>query len=125
MSRVVFVTGGTRGIGRGIARMFEERGDTVVVGGRREPEDKSLRFIQGDIRDPDQVQSMIDGIVAVYGGLEVVVNNAGGSPPADTATVSPRFTEAILRLNLTAPLLVAQAANIRGAVVKAILASIL
>ena len=41
----------------------------------------------------------------------MVVNNAGGSPPADAATASPRFSESILRLNLLAALHVSQAAN--------------
>jgi NAD(P)-dependent dehydrogenase (short-subunit alcohol dehydrogenase family) len=41
----------------------------------------------------------------------VLVNNAGGSPPADSATASPRFSRSIIDLNLTAPLLFAQQAN--------------
>ena len=45
------------------------------------------------------------------GRLDVLVNNAGGSPYADSATASPRFSESILRLNLVAPLLCAQAAH--------------
>ena len=44
------------------------------------------------------------------GRLDVLVNNAGGSPAADAATASPRFTEAIVRLNLLAPLLLSQTA---------------
>ncbi|MGZ4785013.1 MAG: SDR family oxidoreductase, partial [Acidimicrobiales bacterium] len=43
--------------------------------------------------------------------LDTVVNNAGGAPPVDAATASPRFSESILRLNLLAPLHVSQAAN--------------
>ena len=109
--RVVFITGGTRGIGRGIADAFAAQGDTVVVGGRREPEDCAHAFAQGDVRDPDQVDAIISQIVADHGRLDVLINNAGGSPPADSATASPRFTEAILRLNLTAPFVLSQRAN--------------
>ncbi len=54
---------------------------------------------------------MVDGVVASEGRLDVAVNNAGGSPIADSATASPRFTEAIIRLNLLAPIYVSQAAN--------------
>jgi len=46
-----------------------------------------------------------------FGRLDVLVNNAGGAPPADAATASPRFSESILRLNLIAPLNFAQRAN--------------
>lgn len=47
-----------------------------------------------------------------FGRLDVLVNNAGGSPDADAATVSPRFVERIVALNLLAPFYLAQAANL-------------
>ena len=47
----------------------------------------------------------------LFGGVDVVVSNAGGSPPAAAATASPRFHAAVIELNLIAPLHVAQAAN--------------
>jgi NAD(P)-dependent dehydrogenase (short-subunit alcohol dehydrogenase family) len=107
---IVLVTGGTRGIGRGIADAFAERNATVVVCGRTEAE-TPYDFIQADVRDPDHVDRLIETVVERHGLLDVVVNNAGGSPPVDAATASPRFTAAIIALNLTAPLLVAQRAN--------------
>jgi NAD(P)-dependent dehydrogenase (short-subunit alcohol dehydrogenase family) len=110
--RVVLVTGGTKGIGRSIAARFDAAGASVVVCGRSEPVgETSGRFIACDVRDPEQVAAMVDEIEATERRLDVVVNNAGGSPVADTATASPRFTESIIRLNLLAPLHVAQAAN--------------
>src|SRR3546814_11535447 len=54
---------------------------------------------------------MVDSIVAEHGRLDIVVNNAGGAPYALAADASPRLHDKILGLNLTAPLLVAQAAN--------------
>ena len=109
----VLVTGGTRGIGRGIAHAFEQAGATVFVCGRKPPEESlgALRFLQADIRDADQVTAMMERLVSEAGGIDIVVNNAGGSPPADAATASARFSAAIIALNLTAPLLVSQAAN--------------
>ena len=49
--------------------------------------------------------------MAAFGGLDVAVNNAGGSPEADAATVSTTFVDKIVALNLLAPFYVAQAAN--------------
>ena len=62
-----------------------------------------------DVRDPEQVAPLVAAVVDAHGRLDVVVNNAGGSPSADAATASPRFTESIIPLNLLAPLHVAQA----------------
>ena len=110
--RVVLVTGGTKGIGRVIVERFADAGATVVACGRTAPESKTAGlFVPCDVRDAEQVQAMVDEIVRTHGRLDVAVNNAGGSPAADSATVSARFSEAIIKLNLLGPLFVAQAAN--------------
>lgn len=110
---VVLVTGGTRGVGRGISDSFLAAGAAVVVCGRKEPDAGQLgaaEFIPCDVRDAEQVSGLVDAIVARHGRLDVAVNNAGGSPPADSATASPRFSESIIRLNLLAAVYVSQAA---------------
>jgi NAD(P)-dependent dehydrogenase (short-subunit alcohol dehydrogenase family) len=111
--QVVLVTGGTRGIGRGIAARFAAAGAQVVTCGRRPPDAASDNpaFVACDVRDPDQVDELVVAITERFGRLDVAVNNAGGGPTADAATASPRFTEAVIRLNLLAPMHVSQAAN--------------
>jgi NAD(P)-dependent dehydrogenase (short-subunit alcohol dehydrogenase family) len=116
--RGVLVTGGTRGIGAGIARAFLAAGAQVLVCGRQEPEalpdvdGRPARFVAADVRDPAQAAGLVDVAVAEFGRLDVVVNNAGGAPYADAATVSPRFHAKVIELNLIAPLHVSQAANL-------------
>ncbi len=115
--KVVLVTGGTKGVGAGIACSFLGAGAQVVVCGRTAPEvlpqvgENQARFIASDVRDLESLQSLFAQIRRDFGRLDVLVNNAGGSPPADAATASPRFSESIIRLNLIAPLNVAQHAN--------------
>jgi NAD(P)-dependent dehydrogenase (short-subunit alcohol dehydrogenase family) len=114
---VVLVTGGTRGVGRGITEAFLAEDAEVVTCGRNEPEKvpavngRAASFVAADVREPDQVDAMVAGIVEDKGRLDVVINNAGGAPTADAATASPRFSTRIVQLNLLAPLFVAQAAN--------------
>ncbi|MGW5074708.1 SDR family oxidoreductase [Rhodococcus sp. NPDC004095] len=114
---VVLVTGGVRGVGAGISRTFLRAGATVVTCARRpadepiEVDGRAVDFIACDVRNPEQVQAMVDTIVERYGRLDAVVNNAGGSPSALASEASPRFHSKIVELNLLSPLLVAQAAN--------------
>jgi NAD(P)-dependent dehydrogenase (short-subunit alcohol dehydrogenase family) len=118
--RAVVVTGGTRGIGAGIARSFLAAGAQVLVCGRTAPPDaapltdsggRAAAFTQADVRDPAQAQRLISAAVDLFGRVDVLVNNAGGSPNAQAATASPRFHTRIIELNLIAPLHVSQAAN--------------
>lgn len=109
--RVVLVTGGARGVGLGIVRAFAEAGAHVVTCGRSEAE-SSVRYVQADVRDPSEVDRLVSTVVDEYGRLDVVVNNAGGAPPAPAATASPRLHQKIVELNLLAPLHVSQRANV-------------
>ncbi|HEX6310197.1 MAG TPA: SDR family oxidoreductase [Acidimicrobiia bacterium] len=115
--KAVIVTGGCRGIGRGIAERFLAAGADVVICCRHEPDElpsagrRTAAFVEADVRDADQIARVVEFTTGRFGRLDVLVNNAGGSPPADSATASPKFSAAIISLNLVAPLLFAQQAN--------------
>jgi NAD(P)-dependent dehydrogenase (short-subunit alcohol dehydrogenase family) len=116
--KMVIVTGGSRGVGRGIATRFLEAGSDVVICARNEPEElpefdgRRAAFVAADVRELEPIARVIDfARERGDGRVDVLVNNAGGSPEAPAATASPRFSEAILRLNLIAPLHFSQQAN--------------
>ena len=115
--KVVIVTGGCRGVGRGITERYLAAGADVVICCRHEPETvpaaggRDAVFIAADVRDPDEVDKVVQFTTDRFGRIDVLVNNAGGAPPADSATMSPKFSTAIINLNLIAPLVFAQRAN--------------
>jgi NAD(P)-dependent dehydrogenase (short-subunit alcohol dehydrogenase family) len=122
--QVAVVTGGARGVGRGITEAFLAAGADVVVCGRTPVADDALPaaadstgslkravFVTADLRDADQASSMISAAVERFGRINTLVNNAGGSPQVDAAAASPRFSSSVVALNLLAPLYCAQAAN--------------
>ncbi|MEX1666530.1 SDR family oxidoreductase [Zhongshania arctica] len=115
--KIVIVTGGGKGVGRGISERFLQCGAKVIICGRSEPESlpcangENAVFLPLDVRDADAIQLFVDTVVSDFGRIDVLVNNAGGAPAADAATVSPRFSESIIRLNLLAPLNFSQSCN--------------
>src|SRR5215212_870316 len=87
--KVAVITGGASGIGRETAKRFAEEGARVCVADRadepgRETADKvDGIYVHADVTDPDDVQSMYRESVERFGGLDVLFNNAGISPPDD------------------------------------------
>src|SRR5690606_2015881 len=88
---VAIVTGGGRGVGRGISERLREAGADVVVCSRNEPAalpeagGRRAGFVAADVRDVEQIARAIAFVRERFGRLDVLVNNAGGSPPAPAA----------------------------------------
>jgi len=86
---VALVTGGSRGIGRGIAEAFATQGAAVVISGKsKEKGEQALdemgagdraMFVQTDVRRQEDVNNLIDQAAKRYGSVDILVNNAGGS----------------------------------------------
>jgi citronellol/citronellal dehydrogenase len=117
---VCVVTGGGSGIGRCCAHELASLGARVVLIGRKLDKltrvDAELRsqyacdasFHALDIRDEDAVQQAVARIVAQYGRIDGLVNNAGGQYPAPLATITKRGFEAVVATNLTGGFLMAR-----------------
>ena len=113
-NKTVVITGGSKGIGLDITKTFLKHQANVIVLARNKPKRKIQSkgnagyFIECDIRNTDSIDSAIKDIASKYKSIDVLINNAGGAPMADSLTASPKFHEAIIDLNLTAPLNLSQ-----------------
>ena len=119
--RIALVTGSSRGLGAGIAKVLAEYGATVIVH-CREQRDAALAVAssieaaggpasvaQADLTVPDEVARMFEGIRRDVGPIDILVNNAGTSQPKDIFEISPEDWERILSVNLTSAFLCSQA----------------
>ncbi len=110
------VTGGGRGIGRGIVESFLEHGAQVAIVQRRQL-DEDLRDhprvigVEADLGDQSAVAPAIDEAAHRLGGIDVVVNNAGVMTEQGVADIAADEWSRLLAVNLTAPLFATQAAR--------------
>jgi 3-oxoacyl-[acyl-carrier protein] reductase len=114
------VTGSTSGIGREIAVAFAREGAQVVVTGRNEERGNAAvaeigdraHFLPADLHDERACNGLVDDAAARLGGLTVLVNNAAGGDAKDgpVGDLTTDAWEAILRVDLTAPMWCARAA---------------
>ncbi|UJB45557.1 SDR family oxidoreductase [Streptomyces sp. A1-5] len=114
--RVAVVTGGTRGVGAGIARAFLQAGAAVVVCARRPPDapiaahGRTARFRPVDLREPDGVRELLQAVAADHGRLDCLVNNAGGTPYRLLGETTAERHARVVELNLVAPMTASLAA---------------
>jgi len=110
--RVVLVTGAGRGIGRGIARAFAEAGAHVVCSARSEDQieaaadevralDRRALAVPCDVNDPQALDRLVERTLETFDRIDVLVNNAGGTPPTPMLQLSDDAFEAAFRFNVT------------------------
>ncbi len=116
VQRLALITGGTRGLGLAITQRLLQDGWQVVVCARSLPDApiavaaRTAHAIAGDLRQPGEPDRLVSEVIARFGRLDLLVNNAGGSPMAEIAGSSASLIDKIVALNLTAPLHMARAA---------------
>jgi len=126
--RSVLVTGGTKGIGKGIAAGFANAGAQVVITGRDAasgeeaadqltaaaasmiPAGGQVSYVPGDVSDPASCLAMVAATVSKHGGLDVVCCNAGIFPAAPLAEMTPAELDEVLGTNLKGTFFTVQAA---------------
>jgi 3-oxoacyl-[acyl-carrier protein] reductase len=119
------VTGGTKGIGKGIAAAFAAAGTSVVITGRDEAAGEqaaaelgpaaaadggTVSYVHGDVADPDSCARVVASAVRQGGGLDVLCCNAGIFPAAPLSEMTPEQLEEVLGINLKGTIYAVQAA---------------
>ena len=113
-NKSVVVTGGTKGIGDVIAKAYLKMNANVYILARQKPsrtiqsKGNKATFIECDIRDINSLDNAVMEIKNLSKSIDILINNAGGSPLNDALKASNKFHEAIIDLNLSAPLNVSQ-----------------
>lgn len=111
---VALVTGAGRGIGAGIAEAYAQAGADVVLVARTESDLKqvagavralgrSALVIPADLGDVSRAAVIVERIIAEYGQLDLVVNNAGGAAPGAYLDATPEALDAAFHFNVAAP----------------------
>lgn len=119
--KVVLISGGGTGLGRATAALFARLGATLVLCGRDEQKLCSAKQLLTSlgakvttqamtIRDPDQVTALIDRAWQEHGGLDVVVNNAGGQFAQATIDMRPKGWQSVIDTSLNGTFYMMQAA---------------
>lgn len=119
--RSVVVTGGSKGIGRGIAKVFAAQGAKVTIAARGEADLRrtcdelnaaggAVRHAVCDVSDWRSVEAMVDDAAAAQGGLDVMCANAGIFPQTKIAAMDPAEWDQVMAANLRSAFLCVKAA---------------
>ena len=119
--QVAFVTGGATGIGKEICRVLGRHGARIAIASRKQDAlDAAAEELRGegievwvrscDVRDAPAVTETVDALLAHYGRLDIVVNNAAGNFPAPIAKISPNGFKAVVDIDLLGTYNVSKAA---------------
>lgn len=114
----VIVTGGSKGIGRGIATVFAKHGAKVTIAARNEADMMKavdeiagdVRYIKCDVSDWNSVKSMVEEAVKTQGGLDVLCANAGAFPQTKIVDMDPEEWDDVMATNLRSSFLCVKAA---------------
>jgi NAD(P)-dependent dehydrogenase (short-subunit alcohol dehydrogenase family) len=111
--KVALVTGGSKGLGKAMARVFAEHGANVVISSRHDDElQAALKEIKeglsieaasfvADMTRRQDVQGLADAAVKQFGHVDILVNNAGGNTPQAIDQITDADWDRIIELNLT------------------------
>jgi len=119
--KVVLISGGTQGLGAGIARAAARENASVVITGRRAEQGKRLEaelaaggtralFVQTDIGDPDQAVASVEAAVAAFGRVDCLVNAAGLTDRGTLLDTTPEMFDRHIAVNLRGPFFTMRAA---------------
>lgn len=119
--RTAIVTGGSKGIGRGIAETFATAGVNVLITGRNQDDlDRAVAALAGapgqvsaisaDVADPEDSRRAVTEAVQRYGGVDIVCANAGIFPSGRLEDLTPDDIEAVLAVNFKGTVYIVQAA---------------
>jgi NAD(P)-dependent dehydrogenase (short-subunit alcohol dehydrogenase family) len=114
--QVVLVSGGTQGVGAGVARAAVRESATVAITGRRDElgakvaADVGAFFVRADVADVAQAQASVAAVIAEFGRVDAVVNSAGLTDRGTLLDTTPELFDRHVAVNLRAPFFVMQAA---------------
>ena len=117
--KIALITGGNRGIGEAMVRLFSAEGAKVVLTGRRaETEEgvaaqlralgRDVTFLRGDVREEASVAELIAAVLDRHGRLDVVVNNAGIAPASPVETMDVAVWDDLMAINVRGMFLISK-----------------
>jgi short-subunit dehydrogenase len=116
----ILITGGSSGIGFELARALLSRGGRVLITGRRSDQvtnaverltaDGDVRGVAADVTTPEGRTASLSRVLDAFGGLDILINNAGGVRAGRLDALREDEIRAMIEVNLTAPMLLTQAA---------------